>query len=317
MPIAQYTNPTGNRYSVSETPAFKNRSFTLSLCKGGYNPNTADGDSPEIIEKIMANPITGILNELPTINISTEWEIAGISKLTDAIKKFTENDMIKEFAQLGPNYVTPVVTDGYTQRFPKKSCLVSFSLSFRAYHKSIYNTTSYMDIIKILTYSIAPHKYKITDGVKVIAAGGDTAIKAGKELIRMIDELPNKDKMTADKFDDNGKLKPEVKESITKQFDNVANAVADFFDEFVKGFLNDSSTGGASRYRLEIKNYLKNPIMSDASKAFYYFIDNWSFKPSTETVFEDGRHYPAYCDFEIALSSDRYVDNELLRSLII
>lgn len=300
-----YNKPTTNDYGVLGTPVGKSHHFTLSVMAGGYGNNTEFIDPRYDKEHCT---IEGILDELPQVSVSTEWDVAGVSKIDDMVKKISDNSMVKAFSQLSTNYMTPVSTDGWTQQFPKKSCLISFDLKFRAYYEAIYNTTPYNDIIRLLTYSVTPKKYNITDSMDAIADGLDVAISGGNELVKVIDTMPSRDDFPQNGF--SGEDDPRLKE-INDKLDNATKTFDKIYKETIGKFVDQSSTGGCSRFIFAIPNYIKQP------KSAFYYVSSWSFTPSPETIFTNDRHYPAYIDFNISIESDRYVDNTIMNEIFV
>lgn len=310
--ISLYDKPTDQyTWNVANTPVVNNRYFELTI----------DVPNDSTLENVQLMPITGVLNEVPSIAHDMTWEIAGISKLDDLVKTISDNSMVKTFSQLSNNYMTAASTDGWTQKFPKASSTLKLDLSFRAYAENIYNTTNYTDIIHSLTFGVTPVKHEISDSVLNVASGLDFAKKSGDELVRLIQNAPDKNRFVKKTKTNNEMLNIpgidiEQAEEDNTGFEKIKEdleSAVEKFDKLMQNFLASNSTGGCARYNIKIEKL----IDSTQSYDIYFYISNWSFKPSMETIWFNNMHCPAYIDFNLGLETDRMVNADILSSILI
>lgn len=298
-----YSKPTDTYLnSITNSPVYKNKHFTLIMQSQPNNENAMS----------VTDTIEGILNSVPKISLSSHWDVAGVSKISEKINKVSDNSTVKTFAQLSPTYMAPVLTDGWTQKLPNKGDCVSVDLSFRAYPSYMYNTTNYTTIIKALTYAITPQKYEFKNALDNIRKAVSEARTLGNEVV----ELANKYKETMKSIDGDD-INKDALTTFEDSFGTTADqtSLAGKINTLLTKMEQAQSTGGCAKCRLQIEQYIDN--INNVTNEVYFLITSWNFKPAMEITKINEKFMPVYVDFNISLTTDRYVNNDILAKILL
>ena len=329
MPLVEYYNqPQGSNHISDEASLYKKKHvFNLSI-----NENSITEDERKAFisfnfkdQKILeTKTIEGIVEELPQISYSTTWGDSPVATIADKIKKFSEHKVIKMFAQQNPNYRPPLITDGWSQQFPKEAAPLSINIKFRAYPflNRLYDATNYNDIIRFLIFATTPKDYNIHDSVAYLGIAQDQAEMKGKELSDLVDDFyvalnENKnssligelskdlknyvDDKRIETSNESYMFKPSHVSSLTA----AVGAILNYFDNLAN--MNDNDVGGIPGLRFNIRGYIKE---SD----FNWIIKSWSFKPALNVT---DLNNPIYVDFNLSLSTQQVLTNDDIKDLII
>ena len=252
-------------------------------------------------EKLSVKEIHGIVDQLPEISYSTEWDLSPVSSLTKKIEDFTNNNLIRAIASNNKNYRPPIFTDGWTQKMTKAGSPLSLDFTFRSYPiKEMFNTTMYKDIIHFLIYLTTPQEYNFESSVNVTT---DALNLAEQDYGKNIGEA-SKELIEAAK----GKSITELKD----EFKN-GGAVKDMFNNFLNeieklGDMNDD-VGGAPLCTLELGSMIKK------SPKIKWLIKSWSFKPAINTTLIDSTVNPIYVDFKVAMETQQILTDADLKEI--
>lgn len=328
--LYNFNGTSADNYSIEKNIVFNNHYFILSAVNDSIdlketstkpfkdeNGNEIDVDKRttyynDVENKIaneVYNSIFGVLNEIPEISIKTEWGEFAAAKVDNAVRKFTENDLIDLFAKLNQNYTEPVATDQWTQKIPKESSLLNIELKFRAYQTKMYDTQDYKTIIETLLLGTTPKKYNLGDNILKIMNAVGASNAGGKQIVELHNNITSKmDDLK--KANDNNNKKNNILNDLNDLFKKLSDLVSNLINSYNETL--DKSTGGVSKYYLEISDLIDTKF----EHLFYFFITSWNFTPSFEIVCDSGNYYPAYVDFTINLESDRYINNGILDEIL-
>ena len=253
-------------------------------------------------EKLSVKEIHGIVDQLPEISYSTEWDLSPVSSLTKKVEDFTNNNLIRAIASNNKNYRPPIFTDGWTQKMTKAGSPLSLDFTFRSYPiKEMFNTTMYKDIIHFLIYLTTPQEYNFESSVNVTTDALNLAEESyGKNIGEASKEL----------------IEAAKGKSITELKDEFVNggAVKDMFNNFLNeieklGDMNDD-VGGAPLCTLELGSMIKK------SPKIKWLIKSWSFKPAINTTLIDSTVNPIYVDFKVAMETQQILTDADLKEIL-
>lgn len=314
MLIDYYKQLNPKNLEASESPVYFSHKFKLSLLTSSLSD---DDGSPEVYY------IDGILNQIPALHYTTKWGNSPAAKVTDVIKKVTEHKYLKAFAENSPDYRPPIVTDGWTQQVPQSAEPLSFDLEFRAYPQTVFNTTSYFDIIKFLIFATTPKKYSISHSINYINNAAEQAFKKGEDLADIFNNLShefdsnteysksaaikvalaamaesNDDKIQSDLVNTelNNENEQALAHTIIKTL-NLLNSISN---------MHEIGSGGCPLLLIDIPG-LSNGFDDNLP----WIITSWSFKPAVNTTVEldpsvynrEKQEFPIYMDFKITLET--------------
>lgn len=252
-------------------------------------------------EKLAIKEIHGIVDQLPEISYSTEWDLSPVSTLTKKVEDFTNNNLIRAIASNNKNYRPPLFTDGWTQKMTKAGSPLSLDFTFRSYPiKEMFNTTMYKDIIHFLIYLTTPQEYNFENSFDVTTTALNQAEQYGKDIGEASDELI---KMTKGK-------------SITELKDEFVNGgdIKDKFNNILKEIENlgnmNTDVGGAPLCTLELGSMIKK------SPTIKWLIKNWSFKPAINTTLINSTVNPIYVDFKVAMETQQILTDADLKEIL-
>ena len=291
--ISYYNQPTGsNSIDIENSPYTKAHTVELSVttCKEDESYMNAFLDSKTTVQ--------GIIDEIPEISYSTTWGDSPAAVLNEKIKKFTQHKWMKMFAVQRGGYKPPLVTDGWTQQFPKSAEPLNISFKFRAYPiDNYYNTSAFNDIIRLLIFVTTPQNFNLSHAVTSQANAIYQAEAKGEKFAGIVNDLKNaldsekvslKDMAEALKNNKAGADTSSAVKALLQKKDELL--------DFIEGLGNmkDDDTGGCPLIQLGI-NGLINP--SDTVK---WLLKSWSFKPSLNTTYNNN---PIYVDFNVSLQT--------------
>ena len=291
--ISYYNQPTGsNSIDIENSPYTKAHTVELKV--------TTCKEDVKSMNKFLGSKTTvqGIIDEIPEISYSTTWGDSPAAVLNEKIKKFTQHKWMKMFAVQRGGYKPPLVTDGWTQQFPKSAEPLNISFKFRAYPiDNYYNTSAFSDIIRLLIFVTTPQEFTLFDTVESQEQAIYQAYDKGEEFAGIVNELKN----TLNS--ENAQLK-DMAEALknNKAGDNTASAVSALLDQKKRlfklienlGDMKDDDTGGCPLIQLGINGLIKQ---SDTVK---WLLKSWSFKPSLNTTYNNN---PIYVDFNVSLQT--------------
>ena len=290
--ISYYNQPTGsNSIDIENSPYTKAHTVELRVttCKEDESYMNAFLDSKTTVQ--------GIIDEIPEISYSTTWGDSPAAVLNEKIKKFTQHKWMKMFAVQRGGYKPPLVTDGWTQQFPKSAEPLNISFKFRAYPiDNYYNTSAFNDIIRLLIFVTTPQNFTLSKAVTSQAQAIYHARDKGKEFGKIVNGLKNslegKDisfKDFADALENNTNANTAAgAKNLKEQKDKLFKFIEDLGD------MKDDDTGGCPLIQLGINGLIKP---SDTVK---WLLKSWSFKPSLNTTYNNN---PIYVDFNVSLQT--------------
>lgn len=301
--ISYYNQPTGsNSIDIENSPYTKAHTVELRVttCKEDESYMNAFLDSKTTVQ--------GIIDEIPEISYSTTWGDSPAAVLNEKIKKFTQHKWMKMFAVQRGGYKPPLVTDGWTQQFPKSAEPLNISFKFRAYPiDNYYNTSAFSDIIRLLIFVTTPQEFNLSKAVTSQAQAIYHARDKGKEFGKIVNGLKNSLEGNNISFKDFA----DALENNTNAADEAKNLI-DKRDELLKfienlGNMKDDDTGGCPLIQLGINGLIKP---SDTVK---WLLKSWSFKPSLNTTYNNN---PIYVDFNVSLQTQYILtDADLIQIL--
>ena len=252
-------------------------------------------------EKLSVKEIHGIVDQLPEISYSTEWDLSPVSSLTKKVEDFTNNNLIRAIASNNKDYRPPIFTDGWTQKMTKAGSPLSLDFTFRSYPiNEMFNTTMYKDIIHFLIYLTTPQEYNFEASVDVTTTALNQAEESyGKNIGEASKEL----------------IEAAKGKSITELKDEFVNGgtVKDMFNNFLNEIkkLDDMSAdvGGAPLCTLELGSMIKK------SPKIKWLIKSWSFKPAINTTLIDSTVNPIYVDFKVAMETQQILTDADLNEI--
>lgn len=289
--ISYYNQPTGsNIIDLNDSPYTRAHTVTLTV--------TTCQEDVESMNNFLAGKtvVTGIIDEIPEISYSTTWGDSPAAVLNEKIKKFTQHKWMKMFAQQRNTYKPPLVTDGWTQQFPKSAEPLSISFKFRAYPiDGYYNTSAFNDIIRLLIFVTTPQYFRLSDTITSQAQSIYQAYDKGEELAGIMNSLKNNLGNEKISFKDignsikNNKLEGSLASKEVKQdIDHLKKFIEDL------GNMEDNDTGGCPLIELDINGLIKS------SPKVKWLLKSWSFKPSLNTTYNNN---PIYVDFNVSLQT--------------
>lgn len=290
--ISYYNQPTGsNSIDTENSPYTKAHTVELKVttCKEDESYMNAFLRGKTIVK--------GIIDEIPEISYSTTWGDSPAAVLNEKIKKFTQHKWMKMFAVQRGGYKPPLVTDGWTQQFPKSAEPLNISFKFRAYPiDNYYNTSAFSDIIRLLIFVTTPQEFTLSKAVTSQAQAIYHARDKGKEFSKIVNGLKNrledKDisfKDFADALENNTNANTAAgAKNLKEQKDKLFKFIEDLGD------MKDDDTGGCPLIQLGINGLIK------PSSTVKWLLKSWSFKPSLNTTYHNN---PIYVDFNVSLQT--------------
>ena len=290
--ISYYNQPTGsNSIDIENSPYTKAHTVELKV-------TTCKEDEPYMNTFLRGKTtVKGIIDEIPEISYSTTWGDSPAAVLNEKVKKFTQHKWMKMFAVQRGGYKPPLVTDGWTQQFPKSAEPLNISFKFRAYPiDNYYNTSAFSDIIRLLIFVTTPQEFTLS---KAVTSQGQAIYQAeakGKEFANIVKGLKNSldgEKVSlkdfADALEENNRNETttatvnlkEKKDKLLKFIENLGN-------------MEDNNTGGCPLIQLGINGLIK------PSSKVKWLLKSWSFKPSLNTTYNNN---PIYVDFNVSLQT--------------
>ena len=286
-----YDQPSSSTTLGNNSPIYKSHKFKLAV-----NDNMLVNG-----EKLDIKEIHGIVDQLPEISYSTEWDLSPVSTLTKKVEDFTSNNLIRAIASNNKNYRPPLFTDGWTQKMTKAGSPLSLDFSFRSYPiKEMFNTTMYKDIIHFLIYLTTPQEYNFESSVNVTTTALNLAEQYGKDIGEASDELIKLTKGKSitelkDEFVNGGDIKDKFN-NILKEIENLGNMRTD--------------VGGAPLCSLELGSMIKK------SPKINWLIKSWSFKPAINTTLIKSAVNPIYVDFKVAMETQQILTDADLKEIL-
>ena len=292
MPLISYYNqPTGsNSIAIENSPYTKAHTVNLKV--------TTCKEDEDYMNAFLGGKTTvqGIIDEIPEISYSTTWGDSPAAVLNAKMKKFTQHKWMKMFAVQRGGYKPPLVTDGWTQQFPKSAEPLNISFKFRAYPiDNYYNTSAFSDIIRLLIFVTTPQEFTLSKAVTSQAQAIYHARDKGKEFGKIVNGLKNSlegenisFKDFADALENNTNSSNSGAGNLKEQKDKLIKFIEDLGD------MKDDDTGGCPLIQLGINGLIKE---SDSVK---WLLKSWSFKPSLNTTYNNN---PIYVDFNVSLQT--------------
>ena len=303
--ISYYNQPTGsNSIDIENSPYTKAHTvnLTVTTCK----------EDEDYMNAFLSGKTTvqGIIDEIPEISYSTTWGDSPAAVLNEKVKKFTQHKWMKMFAVQRGGYKPPLVTDGWTQQFPKSAEPLNISFKFRAYPiDNYYNTSAFSDIIRLLIFVTTPQEFNLSKAVTSQAQAIYHARDKGEEFAEIVNGLKNSLEGENVSFKDFADaLENNTNANTTAGAENLRKRKDELF-KFIEnlGNMKDDDTGGCPLIQLGINGLIKQ---SDTVK---WLLKSWSFKPSLNTTYNNN---PIYVDFNVSLQTQYILtDNDLTKIL--
>ena len=290
--ISYYNQPTGsNSIDIENSPYTKAHTVELKV--------TTCKEDEDYMNAFLSGKTTvkGIIDEIPEISYSTTWGDSPAAVLNEKIKKFTQHKWMKMFAVQRGGYKPPLVTDGWTQQFPKSAEPLNISFKFRAYPiDNYYNTSAFSDIIRLLIFVTTPQEFTLSKAVTSQLQAIYQAEAKGKEFANIVNGLKTSlesenvsFKDFADALENNTNANTTAgAENLKEQKDKLFKFIEDLGD------MKDDDTGGCPLIQLGINGLIK------PSSTVKWLLKSWSFKPSLNTTYNNN---PIYVDFNVSLQT--------------
>lgn len=290
--ISYYNQPTGsNSIDIENSPYTKAHTVNLTV-------TTCKEDEPYMNTFLSGKTtVKGIIDEIPEISYSTTWGDSPAAVLNEKIKKFTQHKWMKMFAQQNGSYKPPLVTDGWTQQFPKSAEPLNISFKFRAYPiDNYYNTSAFSDIIRLLIFVTTPQEFTLSKAVTSQAQAIYQAHDKGEKFAGIVKGLKNSLESENVSFKD---FADALEENNTNETATATENLKEKKDKLLKfiedlGNMEDDDTGGCPLIQLGINGLIK------PSSTVKWLLKSWSFKPSLNTTYNNN---PIYVDFNVSLQT--------------
>lgn len=308
-----------------ESPAYNSRAFRLLERTNLSYSDLTDG-SKNMAKAGMFN-ITGIANEPPELSYSTTWTNGPGTNLANKVNDLFKNDMFRMMASANPRYKPILLSDGWTQQYPKEGAKLTTTLNFRAYPEMMYNTTDYFTIYKMLFYCSAPSKYDFGDNIKNFLEAVETSMKTGtkfgvivNQMLQDISSLRKNPNMNLSSIGANNEKPLDYLDRTLKEHDRENDKAG-----LVLGYSKKMNTIKDEKERLITSAaYLVTLLESFAQNSetacprftfgfgklfnvggyLHWVISGWSSKPAVNTTrLNDGTICPIYVDFTINLQT--------------
>ena len=303
--ISYYNQPTGsNSIDIENSPYTKAHTVELKV-------TTCKEDEPYMNTFLSGKTtVKGIIDEIPEISYSTTWGDSPAAVLNEKIKKFTQHKWMKMFAVQRGGYKPPLVTDGWTQQFPKSAEPLNISFKFRAYPiDNYYNTSAFSDIIRLLIFVTTPQEFTLSKAVTSQLQAIYQAEAKGKEFANIVNGLKTSlesenvsFKDFADALEENNTNETAT---ATKNLIKQKKRLFKFIEDL--GNMKDDDTGGCPLIQLGINGLIK------PSSTVKWRLKSWSFKPSLSTTYHNN---PIYVDFNVSLQTQYILtDTDLIEIL--
>lgn len=302
--ISYYNQPTGsNSIDIENSPYTKAHTVELKV--------TTCKEDEDYMNAFLSGKtaVQGIIDEIPEISYSTTWGDSPAAVLNEKIKKFTQHKWMKMFAVQRGGYKPPLVTDGWTQQFPKSAEPLNISFKFRAYPiDNYYNTSAFSDIIRLLIFVTTPQEFTLS---KAVTSQGQAIYQAeakGKEFANIVNGLKNSldgEKVSlkdfADALENNTNANTAGAENLRKRKDELLKFIENL------GNMKDDDTGGCPLIQLGINGLIK------PSSTVKWLLKSWSFKPSLNTTYNNN---PIYVDFNVSLQTQYILTDTNLTEIL-
>ena len=290
--ISYYNQPTGsNSIDIENSPYTKAHTVELKV-------TTCKEDEPYMNTFLSGKTtVKGIIDEIPEISYSTTWVDSPAAVLNEKIKKFTQHKWMKMFAVQRGGYKPPLVTDGWTQQFPKSAEPLNISFKFRAYPiDNYYNTSAFSDIIRLLIFVTTPQEFTLSKTVTSQLQAIYQAEAKGKEFANIVNGLKTSLESENVSFKD---FADALEENNRNETNTATENLKEKKDELLKfienlGNMEDNNTGGCPLIKLDINGLIKE------SSRVKWLLKSWSFKPSLNTTYNNN---PIYVDFNVSLQT--------------
>ena len=290
--ISYYNQPTGsNSIDIENSPYTKAHTVELKV-------TTCKEDEPYMNTFLSGKTtVKGIIDEIPEISYSTTWGDSPAAVLNEKIKKFTQHKWMKMFAMQRGGYKPPLVTDGWTQQFPKSAEPLNISFKFRAYPiDNYYNTSAFSDIIRLLIFVTTPQEFTLSKAVTSQLQAIYQAEAKGKEFANIVNGLKTSLESENVSFKDFADALEENDRNETATATENLKEKKDELFKFIEnlGNMEDNNTGGCPLIQLGINGLIK------PSSRVKWLLKSWSFKPSLNTTYNNN---PIYVDFNVSLQT--------------
>lgn len=173
----------------------------------------------------LADTIKAVINEMPTISISSEWKDSPMTSIGQKLSNFLQNPVIDTVAQQSSNYQKLTLTDEYSKKFYNGISDISFDISFRLYQDSFFKTTNPIIAFNDIIQSLLPKKtFNFADAYSNITAALEVSEAAGTKVI---DTVSNAYTNLSSITDANGgSITPSVLDNLANDINNALSSIA-------------------------------------------------------------------------------------------
>lgn len=277
----------------------------------------------------------GVMQELPSINLSSEWEASPAATLGDELEKLANSEFLEFLSQKGgTDGVHMLNSDQTTSRVYKGGAKLSFELKFRCYpgqKVGPYELRSAKEWIRLLSLT-TPVNSNCGINVNNLLNNVGSALDGVVALFRSLKEGDSKEPGSED--DKKEELGPSMAEQM-KQYKNgekLNEAGGDeMLDKAVEGIKDEKDKKDAEKGKtalvasIEGVNGANAGLTSDSklstprlyganifmlriypfifTQEFSVHVNSWSVTPSREYNSDMGTHY--YYDFSISCEMDQ------------
>ena len=336
MPFNVYNSVVMEHNSLGpESPAMSSRAFCLlERTKMTLEPGDRTG-----YEGFFN--IRGIAKDVPQVSYSTSWSLGAAPSLANKVNDLFKNDLFKMMASSNSSYRPVLLTDGWTQQYPKEGAKLKVGLQFRSYPYEMYNTTDYFEIFKILFSCSAPRKFGFGDNITVLQDAIKQTAKKGLQVGDMIGNM----------LVDFNELRKKPGALSTTTLDQVMDVTKRLDAELAKLDTQADKLAKVETYDVELSKITdhKQRLIYEAAMLLtavetitgsretacprftfgygnifdiggydYWVISDWSCKPCVNTTIINGKICPIYIDFTINVqTAGKIGSNDLERILTV
>ena len=317
----------------SESPAMSSRAFYLYE---RTKLNLKKGDRSKV-DKLFN--IQGIANAVPQLSYSTSWGMGAAPSLANKVNDLFKNDLFKLMASSSSTYHPILLTDGWTQQYPKEGAKLRANFTFRSYPYEMYNTTNYFEIFKVLFSCSAPKQFGFGDNITLLQEAVKNTAKKGLQVGDMIgnmlvdfNELRKKPgALTSVTIKDVMNVVDELDselENIDKESDKLAHVetydqklatITDHKQRLIHEgamlitaieTLTSSLETACPRFTFGYGN------LFDIGGYSHWVISDWSCKPCVNTTIINDRICPIYIDFTITVQTAGKIGSDDLAGIL-
>jgi hypothetical protein len=281
-------------------------------------------------EKTMLTPVVSVLEELPQISFTTEWQQSNAtSYFTAALKMFEPTDKLMSVGSLiqmfaSDNYVSTPLTNEFSQRAMTASSPLSITLKFRIYADS-YNkryrqmASTYETWLKTLFFATSP---LITSTFSNHVSNINTAVVNGlSEGIDLVNTTIDSAGVFTSLLTDIAAGPQNLTSATSQNYNTLTTNIKEMADK-VSDIVTKNTAFGHVVFDIEIPKFIQST--KNAASKVYWYINTFDATPSAQFVrglygkgTELFRPKPLYYDFTVTLNTAQDLTREQMISLFV